>query len=89
MSRSYKKPYLVYVSHSSNKMDKVYAHKVFRAKEKEEIRKAIYCDDDNLPKRMMDISDVWDFSSDGKPYYSPDLLKECKELFGWAKWFKK
>ncbi len=88
MSRSYKKPYSVYIRHYSNKEDKVNAHKIFRAKEKEELRRSID-EEDVLPTRMRDVSYIWDFNSDGKPYYLPEWLKECKELFGWAKWFKK
>lgn len=88
MSRSYKKPFFAVACYFSNKKDKTIAHKHFRAKEKEEMRN-ILDDEDKLPIRMREVSNTWEFSSDGLAQYKGDEVEKCKELFGWLKWFKK
>ncbi len=54
----------------SDKKDKVAANKNFRRKTKI----ALHTEDEKrLPQDIKDVSDNWDFNSDGRAYYIPDL----------------
>ena len=72
MSRSYKKsPCVSYVCYFSNKQCKKIAHKLFRARERHGI-----INDKYLPFRLKEVSDVWDFDSDGLPRWRNNLEKK-------------
>lgn len=67
MSRSYKKhPFISFACHVSNKEDKVSANRLFRRISKKKLKQG----EDPLHS-LKEISDVWDFDSDGLPYYHP------------------
>lgn len=68
MSRSYKKPYACWVCYFSNKKDKKIANKKFRRINKVFTR----VDPEKLKHRLREVSNVWDFSSDGLAQYVGD-----------------
>lgn len=89
MSRSYKKPYACYVCYFSNKKDKRRANRKFRR-----INKILTkINPDNLKYRLKEVSNVWNFSSDGLAYYvgNSRLLRSNdfvdREIF--RKWIQK
>ena len=65
MSRSYKKSPVI--SNGSDKKNEIRAHKQFRAKSKEKIKKVNYDDSGDLelieilPEKLDEVSDVYDF----------------------------
>ena len=69
MSRSYKKSkfYNIFAGHDSDKDDKVRAHKKFRRKTKEKIAL-----NKELPNSLREVSEIWDFSSEGVFIYAPE-----------------
>ena len=89
MSRSYKKPYANYVWYFSNKKDKRIANRKFRRLNKVFSR----IDPDKLKYKLKEVSDVWDFSSDGLAYYVGNSRLalsdnfEDKEIY--RKWIQK
>lgn len=89
MSRSYKKPYACWGCYFSNKKDKRIANKKFRRFNK--IFSKI--DPERLKYRLREVSNVWNFSSDGLAHYvgNSKLAKsedfENKEIF--RKWIQK
>lgn len=95
MSRSRKKPYASWVCYFSNKRDKRLANQAFRAKNKHIIKKLIKDIDSehNFYHRTREVSDTYDFASDGLPQYvgNTRLAKskdpKDKELF--RKWISK
>lgn len=68
MSRSYKKPYACWVCYFSNKKDKKIANKKFRRINKVFTR----IDPEKLKHKLREVSNVWDFSSDGLAHYVGD-----------------
>ena len=54
----------------SDKKDKVAANKKFRRRTKQMIGVG---DEEKLPAGIKDVSDNWNFNSDGKAMYWPDL----------------
>ena len=94
MSRSYKKnPFAAICKYKSNKWDKVKANKKFRR-----LNKLKLVAEKEPLKSIREVSDVWDFTSDGlasyvdKHYYDWLLRKgysqeECDELY--SKLFRK
>lgn len=74
MSRSYKKScndkyaFCPIACYFSNKKDKRYANRKFRRKSKNNVNSVLYLMDIEKYKdiyKLKEISDVWDFSSDG------------------------
>lgn len=69
MGKSYKKnAYTGWACAESEKKDKVAAHRSFRNKEKEVLRKVMENDDEQFPERLEEISQVYSFAKDGKQY---------------------
>lgn len=65
MSRSIKKhPFISICVHDSNKWSKKQANKKFR-----HLSKIKLASDKELPIHLKEVSDVWDFHSDGLAYY--------------------
>lgn len=89
MSRSYKKPYACQVCYFSNKKDKRMANKKFRRLNKILLK----INSDRLKYRLREISNVWNFASDGLAHYvgNSELLKSeyfvDREIF--RKWIQK
>lgn len=54
----------------SDKKDKTIANKKFRRRTKTTIDSGR---EEDVPTKMREVSDTWDFSSDGLAYYDPDL----------------
>lgn len=72
MSRSYKHtPCISYISYYSNKKSKRIANRKFRKKCKEAVKQG-----KNLHFKVREIYDVWDFSSEGLPYYCKNIDKK-------------
>ena len=63
MSRSKRKPYVAWTGGSNNK-DKKIANKKFRRRSKQALLKGR-----DLPKRLKEVYDIYNFASDGKPHY--------------------
>ena len=68
MSRSVKKHPFVKICGTSDKQDKIYAHRRFRYKSKKALLDMDY---EHLPRQLKDVSDVWSFKSDGLAYFLP------------------
>ena len=69
MSRSRKhSPCTNVVIYRSNKKDKVNAHRAFRAKERHRMIHGGL-----LPMRLREVSDTWDFASDGLAWWHTDI----------------
>ncbi len=67
MSRSYRRTKAMKVSGTSDKDDKVRAHRAFRRATKQ-------VDDlEDAPKKLKEVSDTWGFSSDGRALYWTDM----------------
>lgn len=65
MSRSIKKhPFISICVHDSNKWSKTQANKKFR-----HLSKIKLASDKEPPRHLKEVSDVWDFPSDGLAYY--------------------
>ena len=75
MSRSKKKTPIIGNAGTSDKEDKRRANRVFRRREKDAIRK-----DKDPPEDLNEVSDVWDFSKDGKQMINledhPELVRK-------------
>jgi len=54
----------------SDKRDKILANKKFRRRTKIAINSRR---EENIPTRMREVSDTWDFCSDGLAYYDSNL----------------
>jgi hypothetical protein len=89
MSRSYRKHPIIGNAGSSEKYDKVHAHRKSRKQIKDHIT-ATHGDLDSLEEILMpiedEISDSWTMAKDGKTYYDiddtendPDWLKDFKK----------
>lgn len=65
MSRSYRKPYTSYACYFSNKEDKRIANRLFRHINKQLLK----LNPDKLKFSLKEISNVWDFASDGLVFY--------------------
>lgn len=89
MSRSYKKPYACWVCYFSNKKDKRIANKKFRRIN----RILTKINPDKLKHRLKEVSNTYNFASDGLACYvgNSRLAKskdfEDKEIF--RKWIQK
>lgn len=67
MSRSYRKTKAMKISGTSDKDDKIRAHRAFRRATKQ-------VDDlEDAPKKLKEVSDTWGFSSDGRAFYWTDM----------------
>ena len=67
MSRSFKKhPFKVSVCYFSNKEDKILANKLFRRISKKKLKQG-----EEPLHSLKEISDTWNFDSDGLAYYHP------------------
>ena len=64
MSRSKRKPYITWCS-GSNKKDKIAANRIFRRINKILLKK----DPDKIKYRLREVSDTYDFATDGLAYY--------------------
>lgn len=65
MSRSFKKnPFIAVACYSSNKKDKTTANRKFRKISKQRLK-----NDRELPYSIREVSDTYNFSSDGLAYY--------------------
>lgn len=67
MSRSYRKTKAMKISGTSDKDDKVRAHRAFRRATKQ------VEDLEDAPKKLKEVSDTWGFSSDGRAFYWTDM----------------
>ena len=74
MSRSYqhhslrnkfKEAYWAYVCYFSNKKSKQMANQKFRSRCKQILRNGFDEEVDHMPTKVKELTDVWDFSSDG------------------------
>lgn len=77
MSRSKKKPYLAWACYFSNKKDKTIANRIFRRKNKYRLKKGkppLY--------HVREVSDTWNFESDGLAVYRGNDLAVFKERLG-------
>ena len=69
MGKSHKKSaYGGWTFAESEKRDKVAAHKAFRNKEREALKKIMREEDAEFPERLEEISQVYTFAKDGKQY---------------------
>ena len=67
MSRSYKKhPFTTFACHVSNKLDKSIANRLFRRISKKKLKQG-----EEPLHSLKEISDTWNFDSDGLAYYHP------------------
>ena len=74
MSRSIKKrPFISICKYDSNKWSKTQANKKFR-----HLSKIKLASDKEPPIRLKEVSDVWDFPSDGLAYYVS--IKDYEQL---------
>lgn len=89
MSRSYRKTSIIGNAGSSEKMDKIIAHRKFRKYIKNHIT-ATHGDLELLEEMMMpkddEISNTWTSSKDGKTYWD---ISEDENDSDWLKRFKK
>lgn len=67
MSRSYRKTKAMKISGTSDKDDKVRAHRAFRRATKQ------VEDLEDAPTKLKEVSDTWGFSSDGRALYWTDM----------------
>lgn len=77
MSRSKKKPYQAWACYFSNKEDKTIANRTFRRKNKYKLKKG-----KPLLYDVKEVSDTWNFDSDGLAVYRGNDLEFYKELYG-------
>jgi hypothetical protein len=69
MGKSYKKnAYAGWTGAESEKRDKEAAHRSFRNKEKQALRRAMDTDEEDFPEKLEEVSQVYSFSKDGKQY---------------------
>ena len=68
MSKSYKKSKVYGIFNGSDKEDKVKAHKKFRRKSKIKLKL-----NQQLPTHLKEISDVWEFNSEGDKIYDENI----------------
>jgi len=69
MSRSRKKHSFTTFCGGSNKVDKQIANRKFRRRTKSALSNENY---DEVPMNMKEVSDTWDFTTDGLAYYCPE-----------------
>jgi hypothetical protein len=89
MSRSYKKTPIHGNCGSSEKDDKIIAHKKYRKHVKDDIA-AAHGDIDSLDELLCpiedEVCDMWSMSKDGKTYTDPTIYEEDSD---WIKIWKK
>ena len=69
MGKSYKKnPYTGWAKPESEKRDKETAHRSFRNKSKQALKRAISEEDIVFPDRLEEVSEEWTFAKDGRQY---------------------
>lgn len=69
MGKSYKKnAYAGWAGAESEKRDKETAHRAFRNKEKQALRRAMDTEDDVFPEKLEEVSQIYSFAKDGKQY---------------------
>ena len=67
MSRSFKRnPFMCYCIYVSNKKDKTVANRLFRKRSKQRLKQG-----EEPLHSLKEISDTWNFDSDGLAYYHP------------------
>jgi hypothetical protein len=71
MSRSRRKV-AVFSNGSSNsrKQDRQFANRKFRRKEKELLHHLEELDEETLPEKVAEVSDIWDWDCDGWKYWN-------------------
>ena len=75
MSRSYRKTKIFGVSGDSEKHDKRIANRKFRKLSKNKIAAG----KEDLPTHLKDVSNVWNFSKDGKLYWDDATKKDMSK----------
>ena len=68
MSKSYKKSKVYNLFSGSDKEDKIKAHKKFRRKSKVKLKL-----NQDLPIKLEEIEDIWNFNSEGEKIYDTDI----------------
>jgi hypothetical protein len=69
MGKSYKKnAYGGWTGAESEKHDKETAHRSFRNKEKQALRKVMANEEEEFPERLEEVSEEWTFAKDGRQY---------------------
>ena len=69
MSKSYKKnAYAGWSGAQSEKKDKETAHRSFRNKTKQALKRAMSEDEIDFPERIEEVSEEWTFAKDGRQY---------------------
>lgn len=77
MSRSYRKPYSSFVCYTSNKKDKRLSNRRFRRIVKNLIKDSQNIDSNSIPIKLKEVSNVYNFNSDGLVTYM-GYLKNTK-----------
>lgn len=79
MSRSFKKnPFCAVACHSSNKKDKTTANRKFRKASKQKLKTNM-----DLPHSVREVSNTYNFSSDGLAYYHSRKDFDTLEQYGY------
>lgn len=68
MGKSYKKSKVYNLFRGSDKDDKIKAHKKFRRKSKVKLKL-----NQDLPIKLEEIEDIWNFNSEGSKYYDENI----------------
>lgn len=68
MSRSYKKSKVYNIFAGSDKEDKVRSHKKFRRTSKYKMKI-----DADLPNKLSEVDDIWDYNSEGVNIYNENI----------------
>ena len=69
MGKSYKKnAYGGYTGAESEKKDKETAHRSFRNKTKQALKRYVDTDVEDFPERIEEVSEEWTFAKDGRQY---------------------
>ena len=69
MSKSYKKNvYTGWAGAQNEKRDKETAHRSFRNKEKQALRRVMNSEEEEFPERLEEVSEEWTFAKDGRQY---------------------
>lgn len=69
MSKSYKKnAYGGWTGAESEKKDKETAHRSFRNKSKQALKRFVSEDNEDFPEKLKEVSEEWTFAKDGRQY---------------------
>lgn len=75
MSRSYRRTKIFAIGGDSEKKDKRIANRKFRKLSKSKIKLG----KEDLPTHLKDVSNVWNFSKDGKLYWDDATKKDMSK----------